>query len=258
MSFNNKMYRVRYAKVDTLLSTLEVSLSLLSNVPKLRTRQVANLRAPAATDWDFEGYPTVMYDAGAMPPISKDNLAIWLGASWHELGHILFTPPEYVGAWSMALNILEDHRIEQLVIKKFPRLEGALKAMLLYFFADSDVPVNGNYIYALIAGRSMISDAIRLKARAHALDADKIDDIVSEYVSLGHPLSRVARNKGQTLAHKLEALIGIHGNPPERFNKTKSVDDGEQIELDDPTPNSGSDNNESNDTDDSADRKSVV
>lgn len=127
--------------------------------------------------------------------VAKGNNIIRLkGLVIHELAHILYTPRTQSGVLSnvrnmfMAFNILEDNRIENLMVARMsgvkPWLTHSITTELL-----NDMDVNN---YPLIVGRKYLDPSIAVTARS--LYANKygeqqtqaVDSIVNEYIKLNY------------------------------------------------------------------------
>lgn len=138
--------------------------------------------------------------------LPNKDLKVWLGTAWHELGHVLWSPFDGQIPITIGLNLLEDARIETLILQKFPKTKGALMATLKHMFKDfgKNDPV---FSYVWVAGRTHLSREIRTKLRS-AVDPDiafRIDEIYKDYLSMGTQLDF------DTATHLAEALNKILG-----------------------------------------------
>lgn len=225
------------SKVERLVQHLGISLSLMADAdvlaklnrgggsapastaernrePALAVRYLSGRRGstPRERTSGRTGFTTV-FDASQMPPL--DNLAGWLGVAWHELGHILWSV--FAGQITVGLNLLEDARIETLLLQKHPRTRGALMAALCFLLdgmraygSSQSKPSDPVFMYAWVAGRTHLDRQIRTEFRALAEAkrpgvAQRIDDIFKDYLSMG---SKYDQDKAKRLAAMLDKILG--------------------------------------------------
>lgn len=137
---------------------------------------------------------TVVHD-NVLGAVAKGNNIIRLkGLVIHELAHILYTPRTQSGVLSnirnmfMAFNILEDNRIENLMVARMSGVKPWLTHSITTELLDQMDVDN----YPLIVGRKYLDPAIAVTARS--LYANKygeqqtqaVDSIVNEYIKLNY------------------------------------------------------------------------
>lgn len=147
-------------------------------------------------------YPTIERWFRTLPPARA--LGRLTGLNFHELGHALFTPRdgERLGSdLARVFNILEDQRVERLVIERYPDSERPLTELL----------TTEQFLGALLAhGRPHVSRADRhfydrRFAQTYGRAAlDTLHEIIGGYVVLGPGTPHV-----ELTAHaiRLEALL---------------------------------------------------
>jgi len=111
--------------------------------------------------------------------VTIDTIADLRGIIQHEIGHIRFTVPfpelrEQAGIddWAVlpntrpyhtAWNILEDQRMETLVVNAVPRIATYFVKMIYEHIVNGDM----NHAWLLLAGRTYLPDDLRIKAHQH-------------------------------------------------------------------------------------------
>jgi hypothetical protein len=155
--------------------------------------------APAWTTLDGDH---VTFAMKFMPvPMSRLDVAIWLGTNAHELGHVLVSPRKdsplmrrvvggemFMHGLAQLHNIVEDQRQERLVLAKFAPWRAYLVAALgHHLVADS------SNAWLLMCGRTWLPQATRDEAKSKfvavwGIDAaDEVADIVGAYQLLTDP-----------------------------------------------------------------------
>jgi len=127
----------------------------------------------------FVHYPTSGMPDGSNRLDTLDTIADLRGIIQHEIGHIRFTVPfpeliekagvaEYVEAsgkkaFHTAWNILEDQRMETLVVNAVPRIASYFTKMIYKHIVTGDM----DHAWLLLAGRTYLPDDLRIKAHQH-------------------------------------------------------------------------------------------
>lgn len=134
---------------------------------------VESMPFPAMTSPDGT---TITFALNHMPkPYRKRDIAVWLGTNAHELGHSLFSPRgdstlmrrlhqaehSHMRGIHQAWNILEDQRMERLVLGRFEAWRAYLSAALVKHIAmDNDAS------WLFVSGRTWLPAQGRAMARA--------------------------------------------------------------------------------------------
>lgn len=211
-------------KVYRLIHHLGVSLSILSGQTVV-TKIVPTLPAPAATEYnnykryyrggtDHLGRYEVSYSTHILP---QDNLVVWLGTTWHELGHILWSRWKPGINLTHGYNLLEDARIEGLLLGTYPNTRSPLLATLKWMMETGSSATSSNYPlansrhmlyqYAWMCGRRHLPKELREKHRKLISPryAKQIEVIFKEYLSMG---DKFVVDKAMRLSKQLDAILG--------------------------------------------------
>ncbi len=119
-------------------------------------------------------YPVRSMATGRDRNATIDTIADLRGIIQHEIGHVRFTVPfpelrEQAGidegdvgssAHQKAWNILEDQRMETLVVNAVPRIASYFTKMIYEHIVTGDI----NHVWLLVAGRTYLPDDLRIKA----------------------------------------------------------------------------------------------
>lgn len=256
-----KMHQSR-AKWQRLAKHLGISMSLMSDtdvITKLSSVSgpLASTESVERSKWShrvksFYGNTLKLSNRPAFKTTFNeddmpDDLATWLGTAWHELGHILWSPFRGINI-TIGLNLLEDARVETLLLLKFPKTRPALLQLLTYELKRGNPLKNQShapYQYAWMAGRMHIDKAIRSKMRHLVVGtvADEIDDIFREYLAMGDKLDI---RKADSLATRLSRLLNLNQVVTEDQSGCVGISHGgvaigEEIDIDIDTSGIGGD-----------------
>lgn len=140
---------------------------------------------------------TIYLNTNVLKQIDDSSIVSLNGVNYHEVAHIIWSP-RLGGKFAkrivenklhVAFNVLEDMRIETLMVSRFPATKLALtKATLSYILENAD-----SNIYPLIRGRRFLPLEVRqrasdLFASAHGVElTQKVADIIDEYRLLAFP-----------------------------------------------------------------------
>lgn len=221
----------QWLRLTRLVSHLGISMSIISEKPVVtklvESQQGTTASSPASTslvtkysynrnnplEWGTrrEVYQTT-FSAANLP---ENDPGVWLGTAWHELAHVLWSPfaNKQIQITS-ALNLLEDARIEALLLGTYPNTKGGLMATLGYLLNQPNGSWNTRFHYAWVAGRYHIDKEIRESFRDLVDDpgiAKQIEQIFLKYLSMGVNLETHTAND---LARKLTLLLKLEDAPP--------------------------------------------
>ena len=250
-------------RVDRLARVLSLTDRILS--PKVTDVEIVDRGpAPAWTDG-----ATITLNEAMLPSLTgtQNPLAIptWLGANYHELGHVLYTPrntsplkvrvndaaAKFSQMMPTAWNILEDQRQERLMIAQFKPLRAYYTVLSeeLIVKGAADV-LNIGSIHCLIVGRTWLPVAVRDAAKAafivdHGTEAaDELDRVVSDYQRLSDPGFSQADEAYQLVVDFVAVLGGDSEVPQGTCHWSRAGNEGEDdaAETDAvPTPDEGPD-----------------
>jgi hypothetical protein len=147
-------------------------------------------------------YPTIERWFRMLPP--GRALRRLTGLNFHELGHALYTPRDRE-SWDYSLarafNMLEDQRIERLIIRRYPDSERTLKELLTAEENIGATFAHGRRHMPEVDRRFYDRRFAQTYGRA---ELETLDDIISTYVGLGPDTPLVDLT---TQASRLEALL---------------------------------------------------
>jgi hypothetical protein len=165
----------------------------------------------------------VIFNANLIEDLDTDTIVSMNGTNYHELGHILFSPRsgsslgQYVHNNNMkrAFNMLEEARIERLLIAKYPATRLFLEATVLDY-ALKDSPDNWGNMFPVITGRRYLDLDVRQMIadkfiNSHGADlAQIVSKIVNEYAGLVFPTDFT---RGMELIAEYSELVGLDTTP---------------------------------------------
>lgn len=157
--------------------------------------------------------------------LSADNIVKLTGLNYHELAHVLYTPP--VTSWLAIMlrgssnlfpfyNVLEDQRIETLLTGKFPSTIPYLTNTVLDFIVQHpDTELSS--VFPLVHGRRYLPVDLRRGMRQRFADqkvAGRIADIIDEYRFLAIPVSPSAKPTSQHALDLIEEFAKLLSQAP--------------------------------------------
>jgi len=184
----NALCRV-YEQADRVLSGDPVTINVVQGGP-----------APAWSDGQ-----SITFNADEIKEIDLETLTQVNGLNYHELAHHLYTPRRGTTfmKWVVendlmqAANMLEDQRIETLLVARYPSIAPYLTATISRWLSTTPEEAAGNYL--LVRGRRYLPIEIRQAFRdmfAKPELVPVIADIVDQYRLLAFPRDYA---KGQEL-----------------------------------------------------------
>ena len=161
----------------------------------------------------------IIYNASLIEDLDTDTIVSMNGTNYHELAHILFSPRagsalgQYVNNNKMkrAFNMLEEARIERLLVAKYPATRLFLEATVLDY-ALKDSPDNWGNMFPVITGRRYLDLELRQMIadkfiNSYGADvAQTVSSIVNEYATLSFPTDFT---RGMELISQYSALVGL-------------------------------------------------
>ena len=184
----NALCRV-YEQADRVLSGDPVIVNVVDDGP-----------APAWSDG-----ASITFNASEIEEMDLETLTQVNGLNYHELAHHLYTPRRGTTflKWVIendyleSANMLEDQRIETLLVARYPSIAPYLTATVARWLASTPEEAIGNYM--LVRGRRYLPIEIRQAFRDMFAEPDLIPviaDIVDQYRLLAYPRDY---EKGQEL-----------------------------------------------------------
>jgi Mg-chelatase subunit ChlD len=272
---------VAEARLRALTRDLRTALRILdSSISDLRV--VEDGPAPAWTD-----FSEVFLNSGSLPGTrTLREVATWAGATYHELGHIIFSPRPSSSLWELVqrlsvvrpsafntLNLVEDQRQERAMVDRFSPLRGYFSAVVVeLILRDGDVSES----WPLITGRTYLPAETRRMVRdawvkTHGeTSATRVASLVGEFQSLRDPgetdsarAAEIVRELDEVLSEALgsETPPGGCGSPADQRPGTPAPSpdsdsptaESEDESLSSPSPDEDSDEDSDEDGDSEGD-----
>lgn len=245
----NKLQNVSavYSKADTVITGDSVMVSVDSS---------GDMTSPAHNDGR-----EITLNASLLETINDTTITSLHGFNYHEVAHVLFSPRRgsKLGKWvednrmRRAYNILEDSRIERLLIAKYPSTRLYLEACITDYLLKGD-PATWKDYFHLITGRKYIdlevrqAIADRFIAKYGVGFAEDIHRIVHAYRELVFPadfdramelITQMAQYVGQDEVPPVfpepahthnDRPVGDKGRPESGAEQKKLQERGEQME----------------------------
>lgn len=213
---NQVEHRRKVALWDAYTSMYSLTDSILcSSTIKVRAGDFSHqgIQAPAWNDGE-----TIFLNTNILAPIDDASIVSLNGVNYHEVAHLLFSPrlnqayaKRVIDAKLMQeFNILEDCRIETLLIAKYPSVRDSLVQTVLRYIAEGDMTES----FILIRGRKYLPVAVRqLSANAYVSKygvefTNKVASIIDEYRLLAFPRDE---ERGFELLKQLNELFNEQG-----------------------------------------------
>jgi hypothetical protein len=215
-----------YSPQDVLrLQRLARELRLTDQILSYDLDAVSIVPAGPAPAWTTLEGDRISFSMAHMPlPISKVDIAVWLGTNAHELMHVLFSPrtdstlmARVIEADQLFLkgvvplhNICEDQRGERLLLARFSPWRNYLVAALGHHIKVRE----GGGAWLLVTGRTWLSSQIRDTARAMFVlargesTAKEVTQLVGEYQRLTDPGEDEA-DEAMSILERLHTLFDL-------------------------------------------------
>lgn len=182
--------QLRAVRLNALCRVYEQADRVLSGDPVV-VNVVPDGPAPAWSDGQ-----SICINANEIEDIDLETLTQINGLNYHELAHQLYTPRRGTELikWVMendylqAANMLEDQRIETLLVARYPAIAPYLTATVARWLAGTPQDAMGNYM--LVRGRRYLPIEIRQAFRDLFIKPELIPtiaDIVDQYRLLAFP-----------------------------------------------------------------------
>lgn len=196
-----------FTRADRVLSGEQVTCRLTDE---------ANNSAPAWSDGK-----TITFNVPHVGTVtSVDDIIKVTGLNYHELSHILYTPRTHTALVKKvrqkgifpAFNMLEDQRIETLLVTKYPSTKPFFVACFMrYLLANRD---QWTRVFPLAHGRKYLPKEVRDQTQARFKDQALVADfirVIDEYRVLAFPRDDA---RGLVLIEEYANLMGRAMTPP--------------------------------------------
>jgi hypothetical protein len=209
-------------------------------------------------------YTSIYLNEAVLPPdiLRRQYLAHWLGALYHEIGHILFSPrptsplgkriaaelADFPAMWRV-LNIVEDSRIERALIGLYRRMEAYLTTVVLAHVLDMlQDAQSGQWqgtkplanAWPLVCGRTWLPDTIRREARTQWValhgeqSAARVAALIGQYQALPNPGHKQV-DKAYAILRELYVFLSQPQDEPQQGNGQGDPQGGGQGDPGQPT-----------------------
>lgn len=160
----------------------------------------------------------IIYNANLIEDLDTSTLVSMNGINYHELAHVLFSPREgstlgrYVkqGNMKRAFNMLEEARIERLMVAKYPSTRLYLEAMVLDYAFQGEQDTWQD-LFPIITGRRYLDLELRQSIADKFINAygaelaQTLSNIINEYSLLSFPTDFT---RGMELIAQLTEIVG--------------------------------------------------
>ena len=166
---------------------------------------------------------TIIFNANLIEDVDDESIVSLHGFNYHEVAHVLYTPREqsdlvkYVIANKLkkSMNILEDARIERLLIAKYESVRPFLEASVLDYLlkGDPDEWANG---FILTTGRMYLDYEIRQEIATRFASrygiglSEELHSIIHSYRQLIFPTDY---DKAKELITRFGRILGLDDDP---------------------------------------------
>ena len=165
----------------------------------------------------------IVFNANLIEDLDTETIVSMNGTNYHELAHVLFSPRagsalgQYVvnNKMKRAFNMLEEGRIEKLLVAKYPATRLFLEATVLDY-ALKDSPDKWGDMFPVITGRRYLDIELRQMVADKFINsygvgvAQKVSSIVNEYAGLVFPTDFT---RGMELIAEYSELVGLDTEP---------------------------------------------
>lgn len=210
-----------YEKADKIITGDDITVTVVNN-PEMTTPATNNGRE-------------ITFNADLIKELDTESIVSLNGVNYHELAHLLFSPRagsalgQYVtkGNMKRAFNMLEEARIETLLVAKYPATRPFLEANVLEYVLKADdiadnFPMVTGRRFIDLETRQMIADSFVQKYGEQI--ANEIYSIVNEYRSLSFPKDFT---RGMELIEQYTGLVGKDTEPNKKPDGSQGSGDGE-------------------------------
>ena len=219
-------------RLEEHINKLQSVGAVYGRTDRILTAEPVEVRVEDDKDMDTTAYndgKNIVFNAHLIEDVDDKTIISLNGFNYHEVGHILYTPRggsefgrtvkrEELGK---AFNVLEDARIERLLIAKYPSVAPFMEASCLEYLLKGDSAEFGSY-FPLFTGRKYLDIELRQEIADRFIKdfgtelAIRIATIVHEYRTLVYPRDF---NRGLDLLRAFADIVGrentneVNGKP---------------------------------------------
>ena len=219
-------------RLEEHINKLQAVGAVYGRTDRILTAEPVEVRVEDDKEMDTTAYndgKNIVFNAHLIEDIDDKTIISLNGFNYHEVGHILYTPRggsefgktvkrEQLGK---AFNVLEDARIERLLIAKYPSVAPFMEASCLEYLLKGDSAEFGSY-FPLFTGRKYLDIELRQEIADRFIKdfgaelAIRIASIVHEYRTLVYPRDF---DRGLELLRAMADIVGreatneVNGKP---------------------------------------------
>jgi len=219
-------------RLEEHINKLQAVGAVYGRTDRILTAEPVEVRVEDDKDMDTTAYndgKNIVFNAHLIEDVDDKTIISLNGFNYHEVGHILYTPrggSEFGRAvkredLEKAFNVLEDARIERLLIAKYPSVAPFMEASCLEYLLKGDSTEFGAY-FPLFTGRKYLDIELRQEIADRFIKdfgvelAIRIASIVHEYRTLVYPRDF---DRGLELLRAMADVVGreatheVNGKP---------------------------------------------
>ena len=233
--------QAKYRRFDAIAGVYQTADSILTNSSiSVRVADFSELEGSRANAVAWNDGSNLYLNAERLHDITDDTIVSLNGVNYHEVAHLLWTPRQNTEFMKAVMgenlmtyfNILEDSRIETLMIRRFPSTKPSLtKASLTYLVEQLDEDTLPN-AFPVICGRRYLPVEVRQVVADSFVQvfgsgvANRIQEIANEYRFLSLPI-KADSDKGLELIREFSTLIKVDENQHKPNNEGDQPSIGE-------------------------------
>jgi Mg-chelatase subunit ChlD len=219
-------------RLEEHINKLQAVGAVYGRTDRILTAEPVEVRVEDDKDMDTTAYndgKNIVFNAHLIEDVDDKTIISLNGFNYHEVGHVLYTPrggSEFGRAvkrenLEKSFNVLEDARIERLLIAKYPAVAPFMEASCLEYLLKGDSTEFGAY-FPLFTGRKYLDIELRQEIADRFIKdfgaelAIRIASIVHEYRTLVYPRDF---DRGLELLRAMADIVGreatneVNGKP---------------------------------------------
>ena len=219
-------------RLEEHINKLQAVGAVYGRTDRILTAEPVEVRVEDDKDMDTTAYndgKNIVFNAHLIEDVDDKTIISLNGFNYHEVGHVLYTPrggSEFGRTvkrenLEKAFNVLEDARIERLLIAKYPSVAPFMEASCLEYLLKGDSTEFGAY-FPLFTGRKYLDIELRQEIADRFIKdfgvelAILIASIVHEYRTLVYPRDF---DRGLELLRAMADVVGreatneVNGKP---------------------------------------------
>ena len=208
-------------RLEEHINKLQAVGAVYGRTDRILTAEPVEVRVEDNKDMDTTAYndgKNIVFNAHLIEDVDDKTIISLNGFNYHEVGHVLYTPrggSEFGKTvkrenLEKAFNVLEDARIERLLIAKYPAVAPYMEASCLEYLLKGDSAEFGAY-FPLFTGRKYLDIELRQEIADRFIKdfgvelAILIASIVHEYRTLVYPRDF---DRGLELLRAMADIVG--------------------------------------------------